>query len=142
MARPVVLSFFGNRAPEIASGKDDIAWASLSNFIANDRPDGPLADEYVKKIDKVAQERREAAEAKKARADAEAAYMKSDDYKRAQNAAAVESCRKATSYARRLIADDDRVARISGYQNKIVREQAAMMIVRCEDVLARSSAGR
>jgi hypothetical protein len=40
--------------------------------------------------------------------------------------------------ARKAIAQDERVAKISGYENKLLREQAAISIVQCEDLLASS----
>lgn len=68
---------------------------------------------------------------------AKAAHRASPEYKRAQAKNAVDACKRQIAYARFLIARDDRIARISGYENVRLRESAAAAIVQCEDTIAR-----
>jgi len=87
------------------------------------------------------QQRKEREEQKKAAAEAakqaDEAYRASPQYKAATATRQVESCRNTISRARKMIAQDERVAQISGYENKLLREQAAVAIVNCQDLIAR-----
>lgn len=75
------------------------------------------------------------AAAEKAASDAR--YRASPEFASAQATAQVASCKVAIDRAKSAIAQDDRVAQISGYQNKLVREGAATTVVYCEEVIAR-----
>lgn len=81
-------------------------------------------------------ERKEEAAARAAsQAAARAAYMNSNAYKVDAAADAIKACQQTITNARKAIAQDERVARISGYENKLLREQAGVAIVNCEDAM-------
>lgn len=98
-----------------------------------------LADADEKFLEQ--QHRKEQAAQQKAAAEAamqaEEVYRASPKYKVEMAARQVESCRDTIARARRAIAQDERVANISGYENKLLREQAALAIVNCQDLIAR-----
>lgn len=142
MARMVVLSAFQRDPPHSVDGKDDIAWEAFSRILSNDQPEGDASKAYLSQLDDAAREHEAAIAAAKAQANSEKAYLDSDEYKRSQAEAAIASCRQAITAARRAIKQDERVAQISGYENKLLKEQAAVTIVQCEDVIALGSAPR
>ncbi|CAE6811040.1 hypothetical protein R69746_05620 [Paraburkholderia aspalathi] len=115
----------GAQLPDVISGSQEEA-----RFLAN-------ADaKYIEQKQREKQLAEQKAAAESARQTDEA-YRASPQYKRAMAAKQVDSCRKTIAYAQRMIAQDDRVAQISGYENKLLREQAAVTIVNCQDVIAR-----
>lgn len=52
-------------------------------------------------------------------------------------ARAIEQCKQTISAAKRAIARDDKISAISGYQNKALREHAAVMIVDCQETISK-----
>ncbi|ASD79130.1 hypothetical protein CEJ98_09000 [Burkholderia gladioli pv. gladioli] len=75
--------------------------------------------------------------AEKKRQAEDAALKVSPAYIKSQAVARVDGCRKQIAIARAAIAKDERVAQISGYENKLLRESAAQTIVNCQDTIAR-----
>lgn len=81
---------------------------------------------------------REAAENdRKVQVQAELDYENSPAGKKAAAARAVADCRRTISNAQHAIALDERAAKISGYENALLRQQAGITIVNCQDVIAR-----
>ncbi|WP_175725134.1 hypothetical protein [Burkholderia ambifaria] len=68
---------------------------------------------------------------------AEDARRASPQYKKEKAEQAVEDCKRQIAWARAMIAKDNRIAQISGYENAHLRRQAATLIVNCEDTIAR-----
>lgn len=73
-----------------------------------------------------------------AQKEADARYRASPEYAASERKRQIEQCKVTIVQARKAIAQDERVAKISGYENKLLREQAAISIVQCEDLLASS----
>lgn len=120
-------------------------WEQVSAFMPFDLPGAPGEQAFLAKMDDQIASDRKAKElrdaAARAAADAaasDARYRASPEFAAAQARERVASCKAAIVRAKSAIAQDDRVAQISGYQNKLVREGAAVTIVNCEDVIARS----
>ncbi|MBB5444619.1 MULTISPECIES: hypothetical protein [unclassified Paraburkholderia] len=109
-----------------------------SDFLA--RMDAQIAAEKAAADRKatIAAEHEQQRMAAAAQAASEAAYRATPQYARDQARQAVANCRADIARARAAIAKDDRIAQISGYQNAILRRQAAAIIVNCEDTIARS----
>lgn len=80
---------------------------------------------------------RAAEEERRAKAQAALDYENSPAGKKEAAGRVVDSCRRTISNARRAIAQDERAAEISGYENKAMRYEAGVAIVNCEDAIAR-----
>ncbi|CAB3783126.1 hypothetical protein LMG28688_01584 [Paraburkholderia caffeinitolerans] len=81
---------------------------------------------------------REAAENERmAKIQAQRDYEDSPAGKKAAADRAVVDCRRTISNAQYAIEQDKRAANISGYENKLLRYQAGVAIVNCQDVIAR-----
>lgn len=126
--------------PTLIPEKENIAW----NVAADDFSYAPIgsaqAQTFLDGLDATAAEKAASNAAAESAAKKRAAYEVSPEYKRAQLRLSATQCQKTIANARAAIARDERVAAISGYENKLVREQAASMIVDCEDVIRRAQA--
>lgn len=94
-----------------------------------------FAADIDRKAEKEAQ-RQEQRQLQQAQRDADARYRASPEYAAVERKRQSEQCKLTIAQARKAIAQDERVAKISGYENKLLREQAAISIVQCEDLLA------
>lgn len=119
-------------------------WDAVRSELSFNLPDAEATGRYLSDMDTRIAAEREAAEKRDrsaqlaaARAASEAAYRASPQYAKDTAARAVEACRANIARARAAIAKDDRVAQISGYQNALLRQQAATIIVNCQDTIAR-----
>lgn len=120
-------------------------WNELADSgIGSARATEPAAIQFLANLDlKIEQERAAAAlvqqeaAAAAAKKKAAEAYRESPEYAEAQKQQGIKACENQIKAARAAIARDDRMAKISGYENKIVRARAASMIVDCEDYLTR-----
>ncbi len=143
-ARIFKYGFMGIVTPVATRSYDRQFWAEVGRTIplavaGSDKERNFAADldrqvEDARRTAKFEEDTRRAESSRKA---AEDAYRASPQYKKMQAAKAVDACRKQIAYARALIARDDRIARISGYENIRLRESAAATIVQCEDTIAR-----
>jgi hypothetical protein len=127
-------------------------WDSMKGTLNFHLPNSDVTNRYLAGMDeqisaeKAAADRKAALNAAReeqravaaATAASEAAYQATPQYARDQAKRAVEQCRSDISRARAAIAKDDRIAQISGYQNALLRRQAASIIVNCEDTIARN----
>ncbi|EON13428.1 hypothetical protein [Pandoraea sp. SD6-2] len=125
---------------------DKVFWDSVaSDGIGFAAPDSQDVSKFVALMDQriaaaqaaAANKAREAAAAEDKRK-AEEAYRASPAFAAEQRRRSVESCKRTIASARQAIARDDKVARISGYENKVLREQAAIAIVNCQEFIAQS----
>ncbi|MCA7985192.1 hypothetical protein [Burkholderia vietnamiensis] len=136
--------FMGIPRPMLTSSYDRQFWREVGRTIpisvAGDDKERAFAADMDREIEAArdaAKREADAHVAEAAKKASEAAYRASPAYKKAQAKNAVDACRRQIAYARSLIAQDDRVARISGYENVRLRESAAASIVQCEDTIAR-----
>lgn len=127
-------------------------WDSIKGKLNFHLPDSDVTNRYLASMDqqieaqKAADDRKaalsgareEQRSAAAAAAASEAAYRSTPQYAQEQARKSVENCRSDIARARAAIARDDRVAQISGYQNALLRRQAAFIIVNCEDTIARN----
>lgn len=116
-----------------------ILWSEVDRRFAVAAENSEQAQAFTASLDRQTKERTAAADAKhqtdlKKQADEQ--YRASPEYAAAERQRRVSQCEATISQAKHAIAQDDRVAHISGYENKMVREQAAIAIVQCQDFLA------
>ena len=83
------------------------------------------------------QRREQAAQDAQQKAQARRDYEASPDGRKAAASQAVASCKRTIEQAQTAIAQDKRAAEISGYANKLLRYQAGVAIVNCQDAIAR-----
>lgn len=135
MVRMTILSHLSSSDPVITDRHEDAAWEAFGAALPTATPGSDQAAEYLAQIDAQAAEQASSKALASERAAAQQAYLSSPEYKRIQLHKAAESCRQTIAQAQDAIDHDKRVAAISGYENKMVREQAASMIVYCEDTI-------
>lgn len=144
-ARIFKFDLSGNRSEATpASPYYDKLWAVVGASVSYAPDHSETANSFVERLDRQIASEKEA-ESKKAavtaaekkKRDDEAAYLSSPEYKRKQAIARVTNCRNQISMAQAALAHDERVAQISGYENKLLRESAAQTIVNCQDTIAR-----
>jgi hypothetical protein len=107
---------------------------------AQERPNMAAIAEFLESSDaKVIAKKQQAAATAEAASGAAAeaarksAYAQTDEAKRIAAVAEIHRCRATIAQARRAIAQDERIAQVSGYVNVVVREQAGVATVSCED---------
>jgi len=127
-------------------------WESIKGTLNFHLPNSNVTNRYLASMDEQISRERAAADRKvalnaareeqhaaaAAMAASEAAYRATPQYAKDQARKAVEQCRSDMARARAAIAKDDRIAQIAGYQNALLRRQAAAIIVNCEDTIARN----
>ncbi|MFL9930863.1 hypothetical protein P0D88_16750 [Paraburkholderia sp. RL18-103-BIB-C] len=124
--------------PQPVSGFDDIAWDAFNAKLKTADPGSPETQEYLAGLDQEATQESARKSAKESEEKAHQAYLSSPQYKEDQMRQEAETCTKQVAWAKDAIARDDKIARISGYENKLVREQAAAVLVDCHDIIGRS----
>lgn len=125
-----------NGFPVLDQSKEEAAWGIAANRIAFDLPDSTAAQAYLATIDATADARAAAVRQKAEAEAAQQAYLASPEYKRQQLQSSAQQCQKTIKSARALIEKDQRIAAVSGYENSLLREQAASLIISCEDIIA------
>ncbi|KSP94787.1 hypothetical protein APB27_02840 [Pseudomonas aeruginosa] len=130
---------------------DQAFWGYLAQSfrVARVPPDDPRVSQFIAASEqRVRQEqerlreqqrleaRKAIEEAERARLEAaRRAYEKTDAYKAERAREAILDCRATMAAARESIAWDNRVADISGYENRWIRRRAAVDIVQCQDLI-------
>ncbi|WP_186113902.1 hypothetical protein [Burkholderia gladioli] len=143
-ARIYKFDLSGNRSEATSTSPYyDKLWAVVGASVSYAPDHSETANSFVERLDRQIASEKEAESkkvaviaAEKKKRDADEAYLASPEYKRKQAAARVTNCRKQISMARAALAHDERVAQISGYENKLLRESAAQTIVNCQDTIA------
>jgi len=141
------VGFAGLPTPIETRQYDRPFWESVGHTIPISLPGSQQEQEFVAKMDAQAANDRRAAERRAAEMEArksadavsaaEDARRASPQYKKEKAEQAVEDCKRQIAWARAMIAKDNRIAQISGYENAHLRRQAATLIVNCEDTIAR-----
>ncbi|AIO44483.1 putative lipoprotein [Burkholderia cepacia] len=144
MARIYKFDFSGGGAAIPDSSYYDEVWSAVGARLPYASERSAETGRFVERLDdQMAAAKREelkkeaAAAAEKKRQADDAAYKASPAYKKAQADKRVANCRNQIALARAAIVRDERVAQISGYENKLLRESAAQTIVNCQDTIAR-----
>ncbi len=143
-AKVYKFGYWGNKSGVRTDSYNDEFWREVATGVKYAPESSDIAESFIGRMDRQAAAAREEEARKQAVVSAEkkrqaddAALKASPAYIKAQAVARVDGCRKQIAVARAAIAKDERVAQISGYENKLLRESAAQTIVNCQDTIAR-----
>lgn len=140
LIRMVVIRHVGSNDPSVTDLHEDAAWRAFGSALQAAPPDSAQAAAYLAAVDTQAAQQAAAKADAAQRAQAQQAYLNSPEYKRAQLREDAAKCQKTIAWARRVIAQDDRVAAISGYHNVNDRQSAAIAIVECQEKITAARA--
>lgn len=133
MVRMAMIRQLGSSDPSVTDLHEDAAWRVFGSALQAAAPDSAQTAAYLAVVDTQAAQQAEAKADAAKRAQAQQAYLNSPEYKRGQLRDDATKCQKTIAWAQRVIAQDDRVAAISGYHNINDRQSAAIAIVECQD---------
>ncbi|AJW97858.1 hypothetical protein BM43_3175 [Burkholderia gladioli] len=143
-AKVYKFGYWGNKSGVQTDSYNDEFWREVATGVKYAPESSDIADNFIGRMDRLAAAAREdetrkqaIVAAEKKRQAEDAALKVSPAYIKSQAVARVDGCRKQIAIARAAIAKDERVAQISGYENKLLRESAAQTIVNCQDTIAR-----
>ncbi|MGS1071686.1 hypothetical protein [Burkholderia glumae] len=143
-AKVYKFGYWGKKSGVQTDSYNDEFWREVATGVKYATENSDIAESFIGRMDRQAAAAREDEARKQAIVAAEkkrqvddAAVKASPAYIKAQAVARVNGCKKQIAIARAAIAKDERVAQISGYENKLLRESAAQTIVNCQDTIAR-----